>query len=182
MWYGPPAPGGLLYGRKEELVNRAVCGAFYYAVDQKNNLSHVLRWIFGHSKGRTTVLILVGPSGAPSDPEWPTRGEEVWSSLSFLSVAWKFGVSVCEAEVQQKELLDLDSENVGRVPALPHFSSVTLGKLLKFYDPHSSVVKWRQRPKGLVSIWNEVERRTNILLSIFYMLVLFSTFLIYKIK
>lgn len=37
--------------------------------------------------------------------------------------------------MQQKELLDLDSEDLGRIPVLPLLTSVTLVKLLKFYDP-----------------------------------------------
>ena len=36
--------------------------------------------------------------------------------------------------MQQKELLDLDSEDLGRIPVLPLLTSVTLVKLLKFYD------------------------------------------------
>lgn len=46
------------------------------------------------------------------------------------SIAWRFDVSVWDTtEVLQKEPLDLNSEDLGRIPALPHLNSVNLVKL-----------------------------------------------------
>ena len=40
---------------------------------------------FGHCK-TTKILISVGPSEAHSELGWSTIGEEIWNSLSLLSV------------------------------------------------------------------------------------------------
>ena len=82
-----------------------------------------------------------------------------------------------------EELLDLDSEDLGRIPALPCLNSVTLVKLLKFYDsPLIFHCKVETKIQGVSIKGNEGERRANILLSIVYILLLFCTFLTYEIK
>ena len=129
MWYSPPALAVLLYGIIES-INRVIWGIFFIMkLIGKNNLTHIWRWIFWSLQNCKNSPHFCRAFWSPHRVRVVYHRRDLeFPELSSCSLRL-WGEWMGDNRNVTEELLDFDSEDLGRVPSSAMFKFYNLGQV-----------------------------------------------------